>query len=219
METYIQDPAQPPKACVIWLHGLGANAADLMGVAQVMTTQSPVRHVFLDAPVRPVTLNNHMPMQAWYDIVGLTLSDREDRVGILQSEKQIQAEIIKQQAAGFAPEQIYIFGFSQGGAMALFVGLRSVLPLGGLGILSAYLPLRSECEPIYVASTPIFMAAGEFDQVVLPDWTKQSYEWVAKRMQRVCWKQYPMEHVMSYDEIQDLSHWLDEQIALRGDSE
>lgn len=217
LKSHVQEPEQSAKACVIWLHGLGANAADLMGVSQVFSTKAPIRHVFLDADVRPVTLNNKMPMQAWYDIFGLASDSTEDRAGILQSEQQIRAEIAKQQDQGFSPEQIYVFGFSQGGAMALFVGLRSVVPLGGLAVLSAYLPLRSECEPIYVPSTPIFMASGEFDMVVLPAWSKQSYEWVAKRMPHVLWKQYPMEHVISYDEIRDLAQWLDEQIVLRGD--
>ncbi len=217
MSSHIQDPHQPAKACIIWLHGLGANAADLMGVKTIFSANTPVRHVFMNAPVRPVTLNNHMPMQAWYDITGLKASDREDRAGILQSEKHILDEIAQQQAAGFTPEQIYLFGFSQGGAMALVVGLRATLPLGGVAALSAYLPMRAECEPIYVPNTPIFMAAGENDMVVLPDWTRQSYEWIAKRMPHVLWKQYPMEHVISYDEMKDLSHWFDEQVMLRGE--
>ncbi len=219
MKSHVQDPVKPAKACVIWLHGLGANAADLMGLSQIFSTKAPLRHVFLDADVRPVTLNNHMPMQAWYDILGLASGMPEDRAGILRSEQQIQEEIAKQQAAGFLPEQIYVFGFSQGGAMALFLGLRATIPLGGLAVLSAYLPLRAECEPIYVPSTPIFMASGEFDTVVLPQWSRQSYEWVAERMPHALWRQYPMAHEISYEEIRDLSCWLDEQIVLRGDRE
>lgn len=217
LRSEIIDPKQTAKACIIWLHGLGANAADLMGVTALFTASTPVRHVFMNAPVRPVTLNNRMPMQAWYDIVGLKESDRDDRPGILESEKNILAEISAQQAAGFSPQNIYLFGFSQGGAMALVVGLRSVVPLGGIAALSSYLPLKAECEPIYVPTTPIFMAAGERDMVVFATWTRQSYEWIATRMSSVCWKQYPMEHVISYDEMNDLSRWFDEQVRLHGE--
>lgn len=214
--TYTKEPHLPAQACVIWLHGLGADAHNMMGVAETFPSSSaPIRHVFIDAPIRPVTLNNHMPMRAWYDIVGLKESDRQDRDGILKSEQIIHDLIAQQEADGFSLKQIYLAGFSQGGAMALFAGLRSTLPLGGIISLSAYLPLKSECAAIPFKSVPIFMAMGERDQVVFPAWTQQSYEWLRSQdIHNISWKQYPMEHIICYEEIRDLSHWLNEQISL-----
>ncbi len=83
MSVHLKDPQQPAQACVIWMHGLGADASDMMGLAeQIQLEDLPLRHVFLDAPSRPVTLNGGMVMPAWYDILGMALTDREDREGL-----------------------------------------------------------------------------------------------------------------------------------------
>ena len=54
MSVYIKDPNKPALACVIWMHGLGADAQDMAGLAEQLPLKVPVRHVFMDAPVRPV---------------------------------------------------------------------------------------------------------------------------------------------------------------------
>lgn len=209
MNVTIKDPQQQAQACVIWMHGLGANGNDMAGVANQLNLSIPVRHVFIDAPVRPVTMNNHMPMRAWYDIVGLKLTDREDRDGLMRSESMIRQIIEDQITEGFKSNQIFLAGFSQGGAMALFTGLRSLTPLGGIVTLSAYLPLSSECEcEVVNSSTPIFIAGGRFDPIVLPAWTKQSLDWVQSRgFQHIAWHEYPMEHSICVEEIRDLASW------------
>ncbi len=147
MNTVVIEPVQKAQACMIWMHGLGAGADDMAGLAkQLPLKHMPVRHVALNAPVRPVTLNQGMSMPAWYDITGFSLTDREDKAGILASE-QIILDVIKAQIAdGFSPSTIFLAGFSQGGAMALFTALRTEVALGGVIALSAYLPLASECE-------------------------------------------------------------------------
>jgi len=215
LNVYIKEPQQPAQACIIWMHGLGADAQDMAGVAEQLPLTVPVRHVFIDAPVRPVTLNNHMPMRAWYDIVGMKLTDREDRDGLLRSESMIRQIIENQLTDGFKLSQIYLAGFSQGGAMALFTGLRSVAPLAGIITLSGYLPLAAECEQgLTNSSTPIFIAGGRFDPIVLPAWTKQSFDWLQSRgFQHVAWHEYPMEHSICAEEIRDLANWLTTQIS------
>lgn len=213
MSVYIKDPQQQAQACVIWMHGLGADANDMAGLAAQLPLTVPVRHVFMDAPVRPVTLNNNMSMRAWYDIVGMKLTDREDRVGILQSEDLIRQVIAQQCADGFLSHQIFLAGFSQGAAMALRTGLHASMPLAGVVALSGYLPLSEECKPLLALNTPIWIAAGKFDPVVLPSWTKHSFDWLqGQGFQHVQWHEYPMEHTLCMEEIQDLANWLSSQV-------
>lgn len=214
LNVYLKEPQQQAQACVIWLHGLGANANDMFGVAELLPASLPVRHVFVDAPVRTVTLNNNMSMQAWYDIVGVQLTDREDKEGIAQSETLIRKVIDNQLSDGFKHHQIYLAGFSQGSAMALVTGLRTSTPLGGIIALSGYLPLASECEPLLDMSTPILIAAGSFDPVVWPAWTKASFDWLQSRgFKKLTWNEYPMEHTICNEEISDLARWLTLQIS------
>lgn len=216
MNVYVNDPSEPAQACVIWMHGIGADAQDMAGLAAQLPLGYPVRHVFLDAPIRPVTLNNRMPMRAWYDIIGLTLSDREDSEGIKQSEEFIR-EIIKGQTEHFTLDKIYLAGFSQGGAMALFTGLHIPERLGGIIALSAYLPLASNCEAKLDKKTPLFVANGLYDQVVAPLWTKESVNVIKQQgFQAIMYKEYPMEHSICMEEVNDLAQWLTKQIAAKG---
>lgn len=210
MSIYVNEPEKPAKACMIWMHGLGADASDMMGLAdQLILNDIPIRHVFLDAPMRAVTLNGGVVMRAWYDIVGMELVDRVDEKGIAASEAIIRDTLQQQLEYGFDLTQIYLAGFSQGGAMALHTALHIDGQLGGVIALSAYLPLAHSSKSHLAKQTPIFMGGGQFDPLVLPVWTKQSKEWlIAKGYQEISFHQYPMEHSICYEEIKDLSLWL-----------
>ncbi len=214
MNVYVKEPQQQAQACVIWMHGLGADAQDMAGLAAQLPVTVAIRHVFIDAPVRAVTINNHMPMRAWYDIVGIKLTDREDREGIFQSEAMIRDVIDSQLAEGFVSEQIFLAGFSQGGAMALFTGLQMTTPLAGIITLSAYLPLGDVCRMTLNKGTPIFAAGGQYDPIVLPAWTKQSVKGLqARGFEQITWHEYPMEHAICAEEVKDLAQWLNIQVA------
>lgn len=214
MSIYIKDPQQKAEACVIWMHGLGADANDMRGLANELNLSTPVRHVFLDAPVRPVTLNNRMPMRAWYDITGMKLTDREDRAGIFESEAAIRDVLLKQQADGFSLDKIFLAGFSQGGAMALFTGLSTHDSLAGVIVLSGYLPLASEVKTNLQKDTPMFIASGDYDPLVLSSWTGQCVEHLRdKGYTHVTWHRYPMEHSICAEEVRDLELWIDNILA------
>lgn len=202
------------QACVIWMHGLGADASDMMGLAKELPiTEVTLRHVFMDAPKRAVTLNAGMVMPAWYDITGLNLIDREDKQGIEQSEQLVLRVIEEQIEEGFALKQIFLAGFSQGGAMALHTALHIQDSLAGVIALSAYLPLATFTKPKLDKSTPFFMGSGQFDPLVLPTWSALSKEWlVTNGYQNIAFHSYPMEHSICYEEIKDLSLWISQQI-------
>ena len=206
--------AESEKACIIWMHGLGASGSDMQGLAgELRTPPAMIKHVFLDAPVRSVTINAGMMMPAWYDIFGDSLLDREDEVGIKQSQALILDAVNAQIAAGFTPQQIFLAGFSQGGAMALYVGLEFPSALAGIIVLSAYLPLSARVGSVLPRETPIFMASGRYDPIVLPRWTEISSEWLQKNnYHQVSTHEYPMPHSVCHEEIADLSCWIMAQI-------
>lgn len=206
MNVSMKESSPRARACVIWLHGLGASADDMAGLANQLPLTVPVHHVCLDAPVRPVTVNNGMSMQAWYDITGMRLTDREDRTGILQSAKSIHDAILHQIEAGFSLQEIFLAGFSQGGAMALFVGLRMPTPLAGIIALSAYLPLAKEPGFVNENRTPVFMATGLHDRTVLPLWSRQTVEHLKDLgCSEITFHEYPMEHTVCVSEMTDLA--------------
>jgi phospholipase/carboxylesterase len=212
----VQNSIAPPpeKACIIWLHGLGADSSDMVGLAgQLRVPAGSCKSVFLDAPIRPVSINNGMRMRAWYDIVGSELTDREDEPGICQSQQQIMTAVDEQIAAGFTAQQIFLAGFSQGGAMALYSALQQKNALGGVIVLSAYLPLARQACALLAKKTPLFLACGRFDPIVLPGWTQETLKWLeAHGYTNVAWHEYAMQHAICHEEMADLSCWLHAQI-------
>src|SRR5262245_51558266 len=127
-----------PTASVLWLHGLGADGNDFVPIVEQMRLPSTlrVRFVFPHAPVRPVTINNGFPMRAWYDLYAADLANRADVLGAMQSQAAVEALIAREEERGFAANRIVVAGFSQGGAIALFAGLRHKERLAGIVALS-----------------------------------------------------------------------------------
>lgn len=210
----MKEPQKPAQGCVIWMHGLGADAADMAGLAdQLLLPNVALRHVFMNAPKRPVTLNGGMIMPAWYDILGMELVDRVDKPGIAHAEQMICEVMATQIKDGFTTEQLFLAGFSQGGAMALHTALNYKSRLGGVIALSAYLPLGLETQCSLDKRTPFFMAGGQYDPMVLPVWTQQSHDWIIQQgYSQMTYHRYPMEHTICMEEVRDLSQWMIAQV-------
>ncbi|HEY4975489.1 MAG TPA: hypothetical protein VII41_17890, partial [Steroidobacteraceae bacterium] len=132
-----------PQACVIWLHGLGADGHDFEPAVPALTLPGAhaLRFVLPHAPVRAVTLNGGARMRAWYDIRGFDRNAAQDESGVRASDAAIRALIQRENERGIATERIVLAGFSQGGAMALYSGTRLGEPLAGIIGLSCYLLL------------------------------------------------------------------------------
>jgi phospholipase/carboxylesterase len=207
------NPAGTPRACIIWLHGLGADGHDFeplipqLGLVEALD----VRVVLPHAPRRPVTINGGMVMPAWYDIKAADFSRGEDREGIRESEQQLQALIRREVDSGIPAERIVLAGFSQGGAIVLHTGLRYPQPLAGILALSAYLPLADTLamEAATANSTvPVMMAHGMQDPVVPLMLALQSRDRLQQLGYCVDWHSYPMQHAVCPEEISDVRDWL-----------
>jgi lysophospholipase-2 len=119
-------------------------------------------------------------MPAWADIYSLSERAREDREGILRSVARI-TKIVEEECTqeGIPAERIVLGGFSQGGAIALQVYLRSERPLGGFAGLSTWLALRNEIfamVPKNRRQGRIALWHGDRDDVVSYHWGVQSAE-------------------------------------------
>lgn len=205
-----------PAATVIWMHGLGADGNDFVPIVNELdlTGALAVRFVFPHAPMRPVTINNGYVMRAWYDVSFGDLegrTKRADEKGVRASQEAIGRLIGREAARGIAPRSIVLAGFSQGGAIALQTGLRYPQQLAGIMALSTYLPL-AESLPLEAApansSTPVFMAHGTYDPVVPYGMGSGSCELLSRFGYDVEWHEYPMQHSVCPEEIQDIAAWM-----------
>ncbi len=206
-------PAGPATASVIWMHGLGADGHDFVPLVPELrfAANESTRFIFPHAPVRPVTLNNGMPMRAWYDIRALTREGRADEEGMRSSAARIEGYVRQEIESGVPANRIIIAGFSQGGAVALHVAPRFPERLGGILALSTYLvlvpKLAAEKSPAN-QDLPIFMCHGLYDPVLPLEFGAHSRDALRAEGYAVEWKQYPMQHQVCLPEIQDIATWL-----------
>ncbi len=202
-----------PVASIIIMHGLGADGRDFLPVAEQLDLSSvgPVRFLFPNAPVMPVSINGGYEMPAWYDILNADLVRREDEAGLRQSQAMIEALIAGEKARGIPARRIVVAGFSQGCAMTLMVGLRHAEPLAGMICMSGYLPLADKTaaeRSLASQQVPIFMGHGTHDGVVPLPRAEASRDALKALGYAVEWHSYPMEHSVCPQEIADMQGWL-----------
>lgn len=202
-----------PTHSIIWLHGLGASANDFPPIVPELglSGRQTIRFIFPQAPDRPITINGGMRMPGWYDIKGVSIEDKQDAVGMAESRIMLDAIVEAQIESGIASENIILAGFSQGGAVSYFTGVRSKRKLAGLLTLSTYLPFDQDTKVEHSAvnlTTPIFANHGTFDGVVPLAMGKKSVDVLSELGYRVEWKTYPMEHQLIMEQILDIGVWI-----------
>ena len=205
-------------ATVVWLHGLGADGHDFVPIVPELGLgqEHGIKFVFPHATVRPVTINNGYPMRAWYDILSLTRMEKQDVAGTQASAARIAGLLDAERAAGIASERLILAGFSQGCAMTLYTGLRYPHRLGGLLALSGYLPLHESLAAEASAANkdvPIFMCHGLYYPVLPLVLGKSSAEILGAAGYRVDWHEYPMQHQVCPEEIDDIGAFLRARLA------
>jgi phospholipase/carboxylesterase len=212
-DAVVLAPASAASASVIWLHGLGADGNDFVPIVPELRLPATLalRFVFPHAPVRPVTINNGMRMRAWYDIKELSASGAADAAGIHDSAAILGKFIQRERDAGIAADRIVLAGFSQGGAIALQAALRYPERLAGVMALSCYLPLHTTLAAEAAEANrnlPILMCHGSFDPVLPMQLGAMSRDLLRAAGYTVEWKEYPMQHQVCLEEIQDVATWL-----------
>lgn len=211
-DTLILQPTHTADACVIWLHGLGADRYDFMPVAEALQRVLPsTRFVLPQAPTRAVTINGGYAMPSWYDILAMSPARAINREQLEASAQQIIQLIEAQRDSGIDPARIILAGFSQGGAVVLHTAfLRWNGPLGGVLALSTYAPTFSDeiQLPADKQQLAVYCLHGRTDDVVLPAMGRAAHDYLLSQGVPVTWKDYPMSHEVLSEEIQDIGHWL-----------
>lgn len=197
-------------ACIIWLHGLGADGFDFEPVVKMLNLPH-IHFILPHAPYKKITMYNGYEMRAWYDLFGLGKDSPQDSAGIESSRVGIEALIAHANALGIPSHRIGLAGFSQGGAIALHTALRHTHPLAGVLALSTYLPLKDKLpvqKSVENQSTPIFMAHGNADEVIRIETALSSRQQLLDSGYSVEWHEYPMAHSVDANEIADIRRFL-----------
>jgi len=212
------EPDGPARSSVIWLHGLGADGHDFEPVVPSLAVRQElgVRFVFPHAPPRPVTINAGMVMPAWYDIRSLEQPREIDEDGARESAVRIRELIEREHERGVPAQRIVLVGFSQGGAIALHVGLCYPERLAALIGLSTYLVCEESLEDELSEanrSTPIFQAHGVADPMVALAQGEHARDRLRELGYAVDWHTYPMGHEVHPDEIRAIGELINRRLS------
>lgn len=213
--SIVIEPPKPANAAVIWLHGLGADGHDFVGILPQLNLPADhsIRFVFPHAPVQSVTVNGGMSMRSWYDIYSMSIAEKMDLHSIELSSNVLKELIDEQLKLGITADKIVIAGFSQGGLIALNTALSLDLTLAGVMALSTYYPkacLETLASPN--TGTPILMVHGEYDPVVPFSVAQNSQQRLTQTGANIEWHSYPMEHQVCMPEIELVSKWLQSRL-------
>jgi phospholipase/carboxylesterase len=200
-----------PDSAVIWLHGLGADGNDFAPIVPELKLPADlsVRFIFPHAAAIPVTINGGFVMPAWYDILEMDIDRKIDIAGLMASADEINAFVNLEITRGIDSKRIIVAGFSQGGAVAYQVALSHDKPLGGLLAMSTYFATADIIEYSEVNKTiPLKVQHGEHDPVVPEQLGRKATTQLIKQGYGVSYQNYPMEHSVCPEQINDISEWL-----------
>ncbi|WP_425098982.1 alpha/beta hydrolase [Tropicibacter sp. S64] len=179
------------RSCVVFLHGYGANGADLLGLADPLGEHlSDTLFVAPDAPER--CAGSPMGFQ-WFPIPWIDGSSEEEaRSGMARAVDDLNAFLDALMVdEDLMPEQVALVGFSQGTMMSLHVAPRREDELAGVVGFSGRLLEPELLTDEVVSRPPILLVHGDQDDVVPP----QSLPQAAEALQEAGWKEV-YAHVM-----------------------
>ena len=215
----------PSKGAIVFLHGSGDTGVGFE--SWINLNKSVLLHFqalgfatsFPTAPFVPYTLNDGMKSNVWFDRTELSINSPEDLVGVQKSMETIDAIIDGFIEQGIESKNIFVFGMSMGGHMALQVLNRSryANTLGGIVALSCYVSnnssywteLKNKLESNF-HFPPLLMCHGDRDALVLYDWGVVTSRRLKEMGIRVQFHSIPgLYHDISYKELELIKQWVD----------
>ena len=173
------------RSAVVFLHGYGANGADLMGLADPLGEHLPDTAFF--APDAPENCAGAPMGFQWFPIPWIDgSSEEESRAGLERAAADLNAYLDGIMVdEDLLPEQVMVLGFSQGTMMALHVLPRREDAVAGLTAFSGRLLEPELLKDEVVCKPPVLLIHGDEDDVV----PVQSLPQAAEALQEAGWKE------------------------------
>ncbi len=172
------------RSIVVFLHGYGANGADLLGLADPLSEHLP--DTLFVAPDAPEACAGAPFGFQWFPIPWIDGSSEEESMrGMDQAVTDLNAFLDALMVdEDVLPEQVVLFGFSQGTMMALHVAPRREDEIAGIVAFSGRLLAPETLADEAMVRPPVLLVHGDADDVVPP----QSLPQAAEALQEAGWK-------------------------------
>lgn len=207
------------RSFILWLHGLGDSGPANEPIRTFFSSPEfrNTKWSFPSAPSSPVSCNHGAVMPSWFDIheIPIGIASPKDE-GVLKAVKSVHSMIDKQVSSGTSPENIFICGFSQGGALTLASVLLYPKTLGGGAIFSGWVPFNNTIKDKVSSEarkTPIMWSHGMADPTVLFESGQAGPPFLEEFGIQCNFKAYPnLGHSISTEELQSLVLWIKDHL-------
>ena len=164
------------RSIVVFVHGYGANGADLLGLADPLGEHLP--DTLFVAPDAPENIPGMPGGYQWFPIPWLDGSSEEEAErGIMAAADDLNAFLDALMVdEDVLPEQVVLFGFSQGTMMSLHVAPRREDPVAGIVAFSGRLLSPETLKDEVVSRMPVLLVHGDADDMVPPQSLPQAAE-------------------------------------------
>lgn len=198
---------KPPL--LLQLHGVGSNEQDLFGLAPSLDKR------FLILSLRaPITLAPGS--YAWFELnftpQGLVINNAQAEAS-LETLIAFIGEAITAYEAN--PEQVYLMGFSQGAIMSASIALTHPDLVAGAVLMSGRIPPEIYpmiATPEQLNGLPILVTHGTEDTILPINNGRDSRDLLSSLPVALTYHEYPMDHGISRQNLNDVSQWLSEQL-------
>ena len=210
IHTLYEPAGDGPHPTLIAMHGFGASALDLLGLApyiaagqfMVICPQGPI-----EVPIGPTR------GYAWFP---LRMGSPPDRDAIDDANKAA-TEFLNVALAKYPVDRkkLVILGFSQGGMMAYRLAFRNPSKFAALVALSTYLPpeLKNEInDPAALEALPTLVMHGRADDMIELTRARQSVETLRSLKVPLTHREYDCGHEITAEALRDLSNFLTEKV-------
>lgn len=211
VHTHYEPAGSGPHPTIVALHGWGASALDLVGLAPYLADG----RLQMVCPQGPVSISlggangfGWFPLAAVGQVVEEGSIDRAaDALGAFLARAHERYAI--------DPRKLVLLGFSQGGVMAYRLALADPARFAGLAALSSWLP------PAMVEKLPdadgrsqlmTLVQHGANDETIAVARARQSVETLRGFGVPLTYREYMMGHEINAESLADLSTWLAEKI-------
>lgn len=211
IHTTYEPSVSGPHPTILMLHGRGANAFDLLGLAPylcdgkflVICPQGP-----LETPLGPGSVG-----YAWYP---MSRGGPLDITEMSLSKKKLEAfldECIERYPIDL--KKLVVLGFSQGGVMAYSLALARPDRFAALAALSTWLPKEFAAENSIsheIETLPTLVQHGSQDPMIEVGRARESVERLRELRVPLTYREYEMGHEITSRSLSDLSAWLAEKV-------
>ncbi|MBX9704293.1 MAG: hypothetical protein K2X39_09095 [Silvanigrellaceae bacterium] len=205
LKTYAFVSGEQVETIIIALHGFGDNAQNFAFLGQ----QFPIQNALWLFPQGPKPASGIPNGAQWFPLFADPAFEKK------QSQEFLQILIENTlQATSLRSRNLFLLGFSQGGAVALYSAHRCIDPLGGIVVMSGFL---SDCylnsktfSQNTLENTPILLTHGLEDNVVFPAMMFDCHVTLKNLgIKNLTYKTYCATHTITNDMVFDVKKFIE----------